>query len=132
MTKELAKKLATDHLHAARIILGQAGYHTLAREVASVVCLVNKEDDAPLKTIAEIWDEVPHGQAITDPDYLALCTHLENKAARTIDQMAREIPGLWDMTCAGATLAVNQWAEREEERNPGFLEEYKAELRKRF
>lgn len=77
------------------------------------------------KTIQEIWEEVPWGQAIHEPGYLTLCKLVHDKAYRSIKEMRSEIPRIFDMTCEAATKAVLQWETKQKELNPYYLEDYK-------
>jgi hypothetical protein len=75
-----------------------------------------------MKTIKQIWDETPNGQAIKDEDYLNFLVYINKKCIPyTIKDLANQISGLWDMNCQQATKAFDKWLQGELYRNPDFI-----------
>ncbi len=81
-----------------------------------------------MKSIRQLWDETPQGEAILDAEYQYLCAFLSDKTPYTLKQMANRISGLWDMTCEQAVGSIAQWVKIA--RNQEEMTEYRERQRK--
>ena len=67
-----------------------------------------------MKTLQQLWDETPSGQAITDPAYQYLCQWIEEKRIPlNMHQLGYRIPGFWNMNCEEALQAIVNWLKAE-------------------
>jgi hypothetical protein len=85
------------------------------------------------KTIRQLWDETPWGQAILNPSYQAFCECLERETRFSLEEISSVIPvNLWQLTPNEASAQVIAYAARMKRANPNHFKEIWAERTKAF
>lgn len=67
------------------------------------------------RTLRQIWDSVPFGQSISNPDYLKVCDYLESTFKISLKDYAKYYEKeIWNMTPSNAILNIEcNWRTRE-------------------